>query len=61
MQREASSAGLIDGVTGYLKPGADGVPLRAQKAVIALLQHVVQQSCSRRSASRMIAPFPEAN
>lgn len=42
MLRAAAGAGLVDGMTGWVEPSADGIPLPAQKAVVELLRTTVQ-------------------
>ncbi|MBC7226825.1 MAG: DUF4392 domain-containing protein [Thermoflexales bacterium] len=39
--REAADAGLIDGNTGYVDPGADGLPDSVHVAVVTLLNQIV--------------------
>lgn len=46
--REAADAGLIDGNTGYVDPGADGIPQATHAAVITVL---------RQLAANAISPF----
>lgn len=40
--RAASDASFIDGITGYVEPGADGLPLSANQAVVTLLREIVR-------------------
>lgn len=44
--REAADAGLIDGNTGYVDPGADGLPDRTHAAVITILTQIVANALS---------------
>ena len=44
--REAADAGLIDGNTGYVDPGADGIPQAIHAAVIAVLRQLVMNAIS---------------
>lgn len=39
--REAADAGLIDGNTGYVDPGADGLPATLHAAIITVLRQLV--------------------
>jgi hypothetical protein len=40
--REAADAGLIDGNTGYVDPGADGIAAVTHVAVISILRQIVK-------------------
>jgi hypothetical protein len=42
--REAADAGLIDGNTGYVDPGADGIPATTHAAIITLLTQLVSNA-----------------
>jgi hypothetical protein len=42
--REAADAGLIDGNTGYVDPGADGIPAPTHAAIITLLTQLVSNA-----------------
>jgi len=42
--REAADAGLIDGNTGYIDPGADGIGVGAHAAIITLLRQLVRNA-----------------
>jgi len=44
--REAADAGLIDGNTGYVDPGADGISANTHAAVITVLRQVVNNALS---------------
>ncbi len=44
--REAADAGLIDGSTGYVDPGADGIAANTHAAIITLLRQVVKNALS---------------
>ena len=44
--REAADAGLIDGNTGYVDPGADGIPQATHAAVITVLRQLVTNAIS---------------
>lgn len=44
--REAADAGLIDGNTGYVDPGADGIPARTHAAMITVLRQLVINAIS---------------
>ena len=44
--REAADAGLIDGNTGYVDPGADGLAAATHAAVITILRQVVVNALS---------------
>jgi len=44
--REAADAGLIDGNTGYVDPGADGIAANTHAAIITLLRQVVINALS---------------
>ena len=44
--REAADAGLIDGNTGYVDPGADGLPVTTHTAVVTLLAQLVANALS---------------
>lgn len=39
--REAADAGLIDGNTGYVDPGADGLPVPTHMAIITILKQII--------------------
>jgi hypothetical protein len=39
--REAADAGLIDGNTGYVDPGADGIPATTHAAILTVLRQLV--------------------
>lgn len=42
--REAADAGLIDGNTGYVDPGADGIAAVTHAAVISVLRQIVKNA-----------------
>lgn len=42
--REAADAGLIDGNTGYVDPGADGISAVTHAAVITILRQIVKNA-----------------
>lgn len=42
--REAADAGLIDGNTGYVDPGADGIAAVTHAAVISILRQIVKNA-----------------
>jgi hypothetical protein len=44
--REAADSGLIDGNTGYIDPGADGIPAQSHAAIITLLRQLVTAAVS---------------
>ena len=44
--REAADAGLIDGNTGYVDPGADGIPAVTHAAIITILRQIVANAIS---------------
>ena len=44
--REAADAGLIDGNTGYVDPGADGIPAVTHAAIITILRQIVANAVS---------------
>ena len=44
--REAADAGLIDGNTGYVDPGADGIPQATHAAVITVLRQLAVNAIS---------------
>lgn len=44
--REAADAGLIDGNTGYVDPGADGIPAKTHAALITILKQLVMNAIS---------------
>ena len=44
--REAADAGLIDGNTGYVDPGADGIPAVTHAAIITILRQIVTNAIS---------------
>lgn len=46
--REAADAGLIDGNTGYVDPGADGLPVTVHAAIITLLNQIVSNALKPR-------------
>jgi hypothetical protein len=46
--REAADAGLIDGNTGYVDPGADGLPVAVHAAIITLLNQLVSNALRPR-------------
>ncbi len=42
--REAADAGLIDGNTGWVDPGADGIASITHAAVVTLLRQIVRNA-----------------
>lgn len=42
MLRRAAAAGFIDGVTGWVEPSVDGIPLAAQRSIVELLGTIVR-------------------
>ncbi len=44
--REAADSGLIDGNTGYIDPGADGIPATSHAAIITLLKQLITTTVS---------------
>jgi hypothetical protein len=44
--REAADAGLIDGNTGYVDPGADGIASVTHAAIITLLRQIIRNAIS---------------
>jgi hypothetical protein len=51
--REAADAGLIDGNTGYVDPGADGIPQATHAAVITVLRQLVINAISPLGLARV--------
>ena len=49
--REAADAGLIDGNTGYVDPGADGLVASTHTAVITLLRQIISNALSGKDLS----------
>lgn len=41
---EASRASLIDGITGYTEPGADGLPALVHQSLVTLLRELIRQA-----------------
>ena len=50
--REAADAGLIDGNTGYVDPGADGLPATLHAAVITVLRQLVANALAPMGLAR---------
>jgi len=50
--REAADAGLIDGNTGYVTPGADGLSAETHAAMIAMLRQIVCNALSPKGLAR---------
>ena len=44
--REAADAGLIDGNTGYVDPGADGLPATLHAAIVTVLRQLIDKALS---------------
>jgi hypothetical protein len=44
--REAADSGLIDGNTGFIDPGADGIPATSHAAIITLLRQLIANAVS---------------
>jgi hypothetical protein len=45
--RVAADASFIDGITGFVEPSADGLPLRAHEAFVTLVGETVRQALAR--------------
>lgn len=55
--RRAASAGFIDGITGWVEPSVDGIPLAAQKSVVELLATIVRLGLNpNRKQSPLLDP-----
>ena len=50
--REAADAGLIDGNTGYVTPGADGLSAETHAAMITILRQIVSNALSPKGLAR---------
>ena len=50
--REAADAGLIDGNTGYVDPGADGIPAKTHAALITILKQLIMNAISPQGLAR---------
>lgn len=53
--RAASDASFIDGITGYVEPGADGLDLTVNRAVVTLLRQIIRAG-PRKSGPRGTEP-----
>ncbi len=42
--RESANASFIDGITGYVDPSADGLPLSVNTSVVRILREIVEKS-----------------
>ena len=51
--REAADAGLIDGNTGYVTPGADGLSAETHAAMITVLRQIVTNALSPNGLARV--------
>jgi hypothetical protein len=57
MLKRAASAGFIDGITGWVEPSADGIPLAAQRSVVELLGTIVRLGLNpNRKQSPLLDP-----
>ena len=45
--RAAAAASLIDGITGYVEPSADGLPLTVHQAFVTVLRELVRQGLKK--------------
>lgn len=52
--REAADAGLIDGNTGYVDPGADGLPATVHAAIITVLRQIIANALSPIGLAREV-------
>lgn len=58
--REAADAGLIDGNTGYVTPGADGLSVDIHAAIVTLLGQIVSNALAPKGLA-MQSTFPGGN